>query len=434
MIAAVIAAWAFLLASLAWQVSPARMQVSIDDDLLSLALGRNVFLRSLVDLPLRVSFLIVAGLFMPLAFIHRNRWEGRKSWAVLLLCPLLVDAGLRSFSLSGPGPIATSLGMVAVVTASFYFGDVLAAVVGALVYSAITSATAISAAVPVVSGTQALMLGVVMLGLAPMVVAALRGREVDERSVRPSYARNIAERLSLKAEVNAARQAQLRLLPAGMPQRPDISVAAYCQPAGVVGGDFYDFFPAPGESLGVFVASGGGLGLASALTIAMAKGFLWSEVKRGETPQTSLREFLLTLSGRVGAAAERTGLLLMIADAAGGQVRMARRGEYPAVWRMRGPECTRVEFVGDGPVGTAAFPWHPGDSLIAYSEGFPALLSDQSAGGQRHWFEVTAKRTLGAPAGWIEQDLTTRLGGRSGKGLRHLRRDLTTVVLRNQLA
>ncbi|MBV8817545.1 MAG: hypothetical protein JO022_04255, partial [Acidobacteriaceae bacterium] len=112
---------------------------------------------------------------------------------------------------------------------------------------------------------------------------------------------------------------------------------------------------------------------------------------------------------------------------------LARRGTFPAVWRMRGGNCTLIEPIAlDGnAVRTADFAWAPGDALVACTEGFPVLLDDQSASGQRHWLEVTAKRMVDAPASWIEQDLTLRIGGRSGRRLRNLRRDFTAVVVRN---
>jgi hypothetical protein len=434
-VAATVAAWTFFLAACAWRLDPPQASLLVGKDLLELAIGRNLLPSSLVDLPLRVSFLIVAGLFMPLAFVHRRHWSGRKVWAVLLLCPFLVDAAVRTFALSGIGPLLTSLGVVVALVVPFYFLDVLAAVLGALLYASLVSASAIAAEVPGVAVTEALLLILITAGLLPLIVAAWRGRSVDERAVRPRYARNLAERLSLQAEVSAAREAQLRLLPAAMPQKTGLSVAAYCQPAGVVGGDFYDFFPAPDGKLGVFVASGSGMGLASALTIALAKGFLASEVRRGEDPGTSLSSLLKALSGRVGAAAEATGLLVALVDPARGGIRLARHGRYPAAWLMRGREFAPANFESSvGGVEIGSITWQSGDVLVLSTEGFTALLHDQSLAGQRSWLNTTARRTIGAEAGQIEGDLMRRLGGRRGQRLRKLKRDLTTVVLRNQTA
>ena len=433
-VAGVAAAWIFLIAALAWRLEPPQASILVDKELITLALGPGLLIRTLTDLPLSVSFLIVAGLFMPLAFVHRRHWRGWKLWTALIVCPLLVSAGFRVFALSGIGPLATTLGAVAALLVPFYVMDVLAAVLGALLYTALSMTSDIAAAVPAVSGTLALVLLVVTAGLVPLVTAAWRGAEVDERTVRPKYARNIAERLSLKAEVSAAREAQLRLLPVEFPQRKDLSIAAYCQPAGVVGGDFYDFFSAPDGRLTVFVASGSGLGMASALTIALAKGFLASEIRRGESPGNALQALLPALSGRVGAAADRTGLLLMAVDPATGRVELARRGKFPVVWIMRGKECLSVSMNGPGPLETGTFDWRGGDAIVVNTEGFAALLSDQSLSGQSDWLRVTARRTAGEPAPRIEQDLTRRLGGRKGNRLRRLLHDVTAVILRNEAA
>ncbi len=434
LLASSVAAWAFFLSSCAWRIGSPQSAILVDKDLLTLALGRFVLLRSLVDLPLLVSFLIVAGLFMPLAFVHRRGWRNWKSAATLIVCPLLVQASFQSFSLSGIGPLFTTLGMVASVLVPFYLCDVLAAVLGAIAYSALTTAAAIATAVPALSSTAILLLIVVTAAIVPMAVAAWRGRAVDELTVRPTYARNLDERLSLQAEVSAAREAQLRLLPVALPQNPSLSVAAYCRPAGVVGGDFYDFFRASDDGLTVFVASGSGLGLASALTIALAKGFLASEIRRGENPASALQGLLHALSGRVGPAAGNTGLLLLSLDPARGVFHIARRGKFPALWLFRGPEPTAIPLTpaNGSAIESGTLDWRPGDALFIHTEGFIDLLDDHSLHGQQRWLRTTAKRTQGYPAGWIEADLTRRLGGRKGKRLRKLRRDLTTVVLRNQ--
>jgi hypothetical protein len=147
-----------------------------------------------------------------------------------------------------------------------------------------------------------------------------------------------------------------------------------------------------------------------------------------------LKSLLKALSGRVGAAAEETGLLVSLIDPACGSVRIARRGKYPAVWLMRGKEFAPAAFDSDpqGGVEVGSIAWQSGDVLVLSTEGFTALLDDQSMAGQRHWLNTTARRTVGAEASRIESDLMRRLGGRRGKRLRKLRRDLTTVVLRNQ--
>ena len=409
-VAAVVAGWVFFLSSLAWYLSSPRAAILVDSELVGLALGRQVMIRSLAGLPLRVSFLIVAGVFMPLAFVHRRRWLGWKQWTFLVLCPLLVDLSARSFGFSSIGGAATLLGTVAVLWIPFYRSGLLAACLGMFLFSSLSSMSAMAAAVPAVSWPAALLVAGILLAMVPLLAAAWRGADVLEEAVRPQYARNLAVRLSMRAEVTAAREAQLRLLPAKLPERADVTVAAYCQPAGVVGGDFYDFITAPDGRLCVFVASGSGSGLASALTIALAKGFLWPEVKRGESPASALGHLVEALSGRLGTAAERTGLLLASVDPRGATLELARRGKCPAVWLLHDRMCRPVDIDGPGPVNCTSLPWGDGSVVLIHTEGLTSLLDDQSATGQRRWLDVTAKRTQGVDAAAVELDLITPPG------------------------
>src|SRR5207248_10259744 len=116
----------------------------------------------------------------------------------------------------------------------------------------------------------------------------LRGREYRDEEVRPLYARHIAERQLLEAEMAAAREAQLHLLPKSVPNIAGLSISAACIPARIVGGDFYDFFPLANNRLGVFIAEGSNRGVGSALNIALAKGFLMHTVRRNLSPHEVL--------------------------------------------------------------------------------------------------------------------------------------------------
>ena len=52
------------------------------------------------------------------------------------------------------------------------------------------------------------------------------------------------EQLRVRDELALARQVQLSMLPAAVPQLPRLDLAAACLPATEVGGDYYDFFEA----------------------------------------------------------------------------------------------------------------------------------------------------------------------------------------------
>ena len=53
----------------------------------------------------------------------------------------------------------------------------------------------------------------------------------------------VADRLSLKGELEVAREIQLAMLPSGTYRDADIEICGVTQPANTVGGDFYDVLP-----------------------------------------------------------------------------------------------------------------------------------------------------------------------------------------------
>ena len=126
------------------------------------------------------------------------------------------------------------------------------------------------------------------LGLAALLgVAALiarYGREVSAVEVRPGYARNMLERVALSAELSAAQQARARMLPAEPPEVPGARLSACCSLGEAAEGDYYDFLPRPDGSLAVVAADFGRQGLAAALRVTLAKGFLLSYSDRGLDP------------------------------------------------------------------------------------------------------------------------------------------------------
>src|SRR3954469_7211303 len=57
----------------------------------------------------------------------------------------------------------------------------------------------------------------------------------------------VADRLSLKGELEVAREIQLAMLPTGTYEAGDAAIAGITRPANTVGGDFYDVLPLSGD-------------------------------------------------------------------------------------------------------------------------------------------------------------------------------------------
>ena len=109
------------------------------------------------------------------------------------------------------------------------------------------------------------------------------------------------ERLDRELEIGA--EIQLQLLPRQCPTIPGVSLAALCQPANRVGGDYYDFIPTNhnqskqnyiGENAasrwGLVIGDVMGKGVPAALIMTMTRGMLRGEVLNDHSPARILQK------------------------------------------------------------------------------------------------------------------------------------------------
>jgi serine phosphatase RsbU (regulator of sigma subunit) len=289
--------------------------------------------------------------------------------------------------------------------------------------------------------------GRVALGLAAAwllveLVFAFKGRWLRAEEVRPIYARNLAERLSLQAEVSAAREAQQRLLPQSLPLSPYFTVAASCVPAREVGGDFFDFFEVGPGRLGVLVAEGGGKGLPSALSIAYAKGFLMPKIggqTRGDDSPTEVLRGLQEQLNLMMGHDEDIGLAYLVLDTSEGVARYARIGQYPQIvlGNSVAPEEREIKFsTGANPRETISviegrIELGGGDGVMIFTGG---LVEAWKNNKQTPSGEFTKMLTQ-ASASASTEELQTALAASINQCLKLARKqglgdDLTAVLIR----
>jgi serine phosphatase RsbU (regulator of sigma subunit) len=98
------------------------------------------------------------------------------------------------------------------------------------------------------------------------------------------------ERLSkLDHELSLASEIQKSMLPRSIPRLEGYEFSASMIPAKSVGGDFFDFIPLGGDSLGIAVGDVSDKGIPAALFMAMVRSLLRAEVHPGRAPQRVLR-------------------------------------------------------------------------------------------------------------------------------------------------
>ena len=95
----------------------------------------------------------------------------------------------------------------------------------------------------------------------------------------------VADRLSLKGELEVAREIQLAMLPNGTYTSGDIEICGTTRPANTVGGDFYDVLPLPDGRIVVAVGDVAGKGSPAALLMALLLAMLRTLVDEQLEPE-----------------------------------------------------------------------------------------------------------------------------------------------------
>ncbi len=376
--------------------------------------------------------MVASGIMQPVAFLHQNFRSPRLRWILLALFATLA-VSLRAL---GAGDFGLAMTVLIVIGAglfgSFLLNDLLASVVMLTCEGLAAFLAEISRISPHWTSTSYVIAGVITAVTLVAAYVAIRGREYSEEQVRPLYARHVAERLSLEAEVAAAREAQIRLLPLTVPEISGLSMAASCIPAHAVGGDFYDFFPLSSTRIGIFVVDGGSRALAGALSIPLAKGFLMHATRIGLSPTQILVRLESTLGKLFTGSSGTTSLAYAVLDAESGEVQYARTGDSPRIFAA-GPDGQgilpqrelAVTMQGQPtPVLEGSWKLEAGSTLFVFTDGFAS-----DAESLRQWAHPLT-REAAVSAKEIHTEIMSRAISAHKRQYGELRDDLTAVIVR----
>jgi sigma-B regulation protein RsbU (phosphoserine phosphatase) len=185
----------------------------------------------------------------------------------------------------------------------------------------------------------------------------------------------VADRLSLKYDLNVARDIQLAMLPHGTYRAPGIEVHGETRPANTVGGDFYDLLPLPDGRVLVALGDVAGKGSPAALLMALLLAILRTLVDLG----LDLATLMARLNGQVVRHAPPSRfitLFLGVFDPAMGLLTWTNAGQNPPIVRRRDGRLERLTATGvalgmfDGTCyQVQTTPLVAGDLLVMYSDG-----------------------------------------------------------------
>lgn len=247
----------------------------------------------------------------------------------------------------------------------------------------------------------------------------------------------VADRLSLKRDLEVAREIQRAMLPDGTWSGPGIEAFGLTQPANTVGGDFYDILPQPDGTVIIALGDVAGKASPAALLMALLLAILRTLVD-DRMPLTELTKRLNIQVARHAPRSRFITLFLAAYDPGTGRLRFVNAGQTPPLLRRQDGS---IERLTTGGVALGMFDGSeyeegetmlaPGEALVMYSDGITEAESPDGT----PFDEAGLERTLALHVGAYGTSAAAALGGAIFEAVERHRRDqrlsddLTVLVL-----
>lgn len=236
------------------------------------------------------------------------------------------------------------------------------------------------------------------------------------------------QREQMDREAQEARAIQQSLLPKNAPHVPGFAISGLTVPAGVMGGDWYDFIPLENGRWGLVLADVSGKGTAAALLMSATRGMLRSLAEARCCPGEVLSKLNRLLTEDFPAGRFVT-MVYAVLDPAKRSVTFANAGHLrPLLITSDGARFIDTERgmplgLGGGDFSEVEVPLPKGSHLVFYSDG---ITEAENASGEEYGAErLQAHLTRGdATSDSILEDVRTFA---NGVGLRD---DATIICVR----
>ena len=185
----------------------------------------------------------------------------------------------------------------------------------------------------------------------------------------------LRDKLTLKGDLEVARQIQFGLLPFEPILREEVAVAALMRPANTVGGDYFDVIDLPDHRMAIVMGDVAGKGMPAALLMALLQGSLRTLLTAGFRGA----ELMATLNDHLCAHIPSNRLITLFYgeyEPACGRLLYVNAGHNAPFLQPSEDEARRLPATGIalGVMPGAAFvaeeeAFAPGDRLILYTDG-----------------------------------------------------------------
>ena len=194
----------------------------------------------------------------------------------------------------------------------------------------------------------------------------------------------------LQEQLRIARQVQPRLFPQKLPEIPTLNYTGICQPAGEVGGDYYDVLKVSSDQFCLAVGDISGKGISAALLMASLQALLRSHASQTTEDLaavvTEVNRFLCAMTEENRFAtlfcavydnstrqltyvnAGHNPPLLFRHGASGAEFQTATASSSNGILRLEGSGAVLGMFP-EGSYQHRSLPLAPGDTLVVYTDG-----------------------------------------------------------------
>ena len=198
--------------------------------------------------------------------------------------------------------------------------------------------------------------------------------------------RTAEERAALAGEMRAARVVQQVLIPEAIPSVPGFAIESVYEPAGEVGGDFYQIIPTVSGGVLIVIGDVSGKGMPAAMTVSLLVGTVRTLAHYTQSPGEILSAINARMMGRSQGGFTTCLILHARPD---GKVTIANAGHlapYVNGEEMKTENGLPLGLASDISYMESTFTLAPGSTLTLLTDG---VVEARNAQGELFGFERT---------------------------------------------